>query len=207
MDMNPQILVAIITGVFGAIVAPVVKRLVEVGIPLRDRAEPHRSQLSPRLKTALMTAAGGAIGVFIGYFALAPFVTTPPVASARVTITTPEPEARVGRSVIVQGTATNVQDGRELWVFVLVGGTTQYHPQPGPFPVDASGAWSGSAYIGEDSNDADRQFTLVAALASPDASARIKSYLTDVANKGSYPGLDPLPVGIVPSAQVTVLRQ
>ena len=205
--MNPQVLVAIITGVFGAVVAPVVKKLVEIAVPLPDRARSSQSQPSPAVKTALMAAGGGAAGVFIGYFALGPLVDSRPVASPRVAITAPAPAARVGRAVIVQGTASNIPDG-ELWAFVLPSETTQYHPQPGPLQVDANGAWSGTAYIGlAGGQDAGREFTLVVALVDRQASDRIKSYLTDGANKGSYPGLEPLPAGIIPAAQITVVRQ
>ncbi|MFH2104333.1 MAG: hypothetical protein ABIJ39_13370 [Chloroflexota bacterium] len=101
--MNAEILATIVTGIFGAIITPLVK---DVLIPLcRHHRINHES-----LKTFLLAIAGGATGVIIGYFIVSPFFTPcSPLATTYVEISSPAAGSTIPRLVIVEGKTCNLE--------------------------------------------------------------------------------------------------
>ena len=214
--MNKEFMVALITGLFGAVIAPLI---TQVGIPLIRRlfglnAKAQPSKGGPKRKPGrpksllLHTAAGGLGGILLGYFLILPFIASPcpPFASTKVNITSPRPDSSVPRLVTVQGTSCHIRNGEELWLLVVPEGVTAYYPQPSPVVISTDGNWSASAYIGLDKPvDVGRGFVLIAALADQQGSAAIRTYFSQA--RSDFKGLEPLPDGIRIMSQVRVVRR
>jgi hypothetical protein len=88
-----------------------------------------------------------------------------------VTITSPAGRSTVPKVITVQGTASNIPPGKELWLLVEAEGAGSYFPQgdadnPSPIVVSSGGTWSITAYIGQQAGSADvgREFVLYPAL-------------------------------------------
>ncbi|GIK55251.1 MAG: hypothetical protein HND44_22930 [Chloroflexi bacterium] len=202
--MDTQIIVAIVTGLFSAVITPLTAQVI---IPA-FKSSPIESKPKRPLLTFLQAGVGGIAGVLLGYFLLSPFFVSPcpPFASTRVDITSPVSGTSVPRLVTVQGTACHIPNGKELWLFVVPEGVTAYYPQTGPVVISSDGNWSASAYAGlDDPIDIGKGFILIAALADQQGSAAIRGYF---AQSGSeFKGLEPLPQGIQIMAQVRVIRK
>jgi hypothetical protein len=126
-----------------------------------------------------------------------PFSATPSVV-----ITSPTHGSPVPIKTRVQGTASSIPNGDELWVLIVPDGLTAYYPQePGPVEVGSDGKWSADATVGI-AEDSGRGFTIFAVLANQDGSTAIHAYVSGANNNG----LDPLPQGIQFMNQVHVVR-
>jgi uncharacterized membrane protein YeaQ/YmgE (transglycosylase-associated protein family) len=198
--MDAEILATVITGVFGAIVTPLVK---DVLVPLLR----HRRINRESLKTFLLAIVGGAIGVILGYFVVRPFFTPcSPLATTYVEISAPATGSTVPRLVIVEGKTCNLKKGEELWLFIQPAGTASFYPQHGPIEITDNGKWTSSIYIGlDDPTDTGRGFLIVAVLADASGSEAIRVYFTQ--SGSSYIGLEPLPPGVRIASYVQVVRK
>ena len=204
--MDKQVLLAIISGLFGAVITPLIAQVVIPGLKA-----PRKDSPKPKTKTPLLTflqaGVGGVIGVFLGYLLIGPVFTSPcaPFAPTSVNITSPMADTSVPQLVSVQGTACHIPNGKELWLLVLPEGVTGYYPQIGPVVVSDDNNWSVSAYVGlDDPSDIGRGFVLIAALADQQGSTAIREYFTQ---SSSFIGLEPLPIGIHLMEQVRVIRK
>ena len=203
---NLSLIVTFLTGILGAAISPVVDHLLRLQRLRTGSARPDQPRKSA-VSTAALAAFGGLLGIFVGYFALAPVISGPVTPSARVSITSPSPSSRVSRIIVVQGNVSNLGK-QDLWLLVLPEGTTPYHPQPGPIAVNSDGSWSSSIYVGaEDPQDIGRSFVITAALTESKGTQQFQNYLRKAQLDGRYPGIDPLPPEIKPAAQVTVVRE
>jgi len=206
--MDTQIIVAITTGLFGAVITPLTAQVIIPALKKRRKDSPMESKPERPLPTFLHAGVGGVIGVLLGYFLISPiFVSTcPPFAPTRVNITSPVSGTSVPRLVTVQGTACHIPNGRELWLLVVPEGVTVYYPQTGPVVISSDGNWSASAYVGlDDPIDIGRGFVLIAALADQQGSAAIRTYFAQ--SGPEFRGLEPLPQGVQLMAQVRVVRK
>ena len=213
--MNKDLLVPLLTGFFGIVIAPLITQVV---IPLARRwlgleGQDTSPKLSPkrkprRPKSVLLHAAlGGVVGVLFGYLLIIPFLSSPcpPFSSTKVNITSPISNSDVPRLVTVQGTSCHIPNGKELLLLVVPEGVTAYYPQTG-LVVISSDNWSASAYVGLDNPvDNGRGFLLIAALADQQGSAAIHKYFSQT--QTDFRGLEPLPSGIQIMAQVRVVRR
>ena len=126
-----------------------------------------------------------------------------PLPPPSVTITDPTEGNMVAEFITVQGTASNIPAGKELWLFVTVKvpGVNGYFPQandaknPSPITVEGGGTWSVAAHIGSD-NDTGIGFTLIPALIDQyDTTAHdaIRAYFLQILQtQGPYKGIDPM---------------
>ena len=216
--MDKQLLTPLITGVFGAVVAPVITQLfipwitTRLGLAEKDSVDTKRKSKTRSNKrsstTILQSGAGGVIGVLFGFLVISPLLVSscPPYGTARVSVTSPSPDASVPRLAPVKGTACNMPNGKQLWLLVQPEGVTAYYPQVGPIIVPSDGNWNASVYVGLDGTvDIGRGFILTAVLADDQGSAAIRQYF---AQSGSqFTGLSPLPPGIQLMDQVRVVRR
>lgn len=124
-----------------------------------------------------------------------------PLPSPSVTITYPTEGNEVPEFITVQGTASNIPAGKELWLFVTVQkpGVIGYFPQandptnPSPITVEGNGTWSVAAYIGTDYNTG-IWFTLIPALIDQyDTIAHdaIQAYFLQPPGPSGYIGINP----------------
>jgi len=177
--MDSAIVVAIITGIFGAIVAPIFNHLL-----IRSRSSDSVAPTPPISPwfIAVIVAAGAALGGIIGFFTIAPLFS--PVVSSwtapRVSINSPIDGSKAGPAIIITGSAKNVPPGRYLWLLVQPEGTTQYHPQPGPISVTADGSWGATAYLGDNVKDQGKKFMVIVVMGDSRANSQFQSYLVDV---------------------------
>jgi hypothetical protein len=200
--MDTQIIVSLITGLFGAVIAPLTAQVIIPKIKGAPMKKPKQS-----LPIFLYAGVGGVIGVLVGYLLVIPILISSCslFASTNVDITSPAPNSSVPRLVTAQGTACHIPSGKELWLFVVPDGATSYYPQTGPIVI-SSGNWSASAYIGLDSPvDVGRGFVLTVALADQQGSAAIRNYFTQPGPE--FKGIEPLPLGVQLMKQVRVVRK
>ena len=206
--MDTQIIVAIIAGLFGAVVTPLTTQVAIPALKRRRKDRPIENKPERPLPTFLHAGIGGVVGVLLGYFLISRIFVPPcpPFAPTRVTITSPVSGTSVPRLVTVQGTACHIPNGRELWLLVVPEGVTGYYPQTGPIMISSDGNWSASAYVGLDAPiDIGRGFVLIAALADQQGSAAIRTYFAQ--SGPEFKGLEPLPEGIQLMTQVRVIRK
>jgi hypothetical protein len=136
-----RIIVAIVTGIFGAIVAKLVEYLLRRSSYVSSTARLSQRSVSP---IAVYTS-GATAGLLVGYFVLAPMLAVPaPNPAARLAILSPTNDSSVASETIVRGTARDVPSTLHLWLVVVPAGTARYHPQSGPVPISEDGTWSGS---------------------------------------------------------------
>ena len=202
--MDTQIIVTIISGLFGAVITPLTTQVV---IPKlkgqQSKKRPEGSKLA-----FLQAGVGGVVGVVLGYLLISPLFVSPcpPFAPTKVTITSPVDGITVPQLVMVQGTACHIPQNRELWLLVVPEGVTSYYPQSGPVVISNDGNWSGSAYVGlDDPVDIGRGFILIAALADQQGNAAIRAYFAQ--SGPEFRGLEPLPQGVQLMNQVRVIRK
>lgn len=136
-----------------------------------------------------------------------PTPTPPPVS---VTITSPKDGSSVLVEITVEGTASGIPQGEQLWLLVESSGVTGYFPQNGgPVVVSADGTWTASATLGGP-NDVGKPFVLYTALVDQNAKQgtdAISLYLTVGAQTHNYIPIDPRTVGIQTISHVTVVRK
>jgi len=210
--MDTQVVVTLITGVFGAVITPCIAQVV---IPLvRKALKLDGTEVFPGIRPKkplpifLQAGAGGIIGVLLGYLVVSPVALSPcpPFAPTSVTITSPASGGSVPRLVIVQGTACHIPQDKELWLLIVPEGATGYYPQAGPIVISSDGRWSTSAYMGlDDPVDIGRGFVLIAALADQKGSAAIRPYFAQSGQE--FKGIEPLPQGIQLMTQIQVIRK
>lgn len=141
-----------------------------------------------------------------------PTATATPTPSVNVTITFPTEGSQVSRMTTVNGTASNIPPGKELWLLIESKAVKGYYPQggttgtPSPIVVSSSGTWNRDAYIGQD-NDSGRQFVLYIALVDQEGRAAIDRYFASGASSNSYTPIYSLPNGIQILTQVSVIRK
>lgn len=206
--MDTQIIVAIITGLFGAVITPLTTQVAIPALKRPRKDRPMESKPERSLPTFLHAGIGGVIGVLLGYFLISPISVSPcpPFAPTRVTITSPVSGTSVPRLVTVQGTACHIPNGKELWLLIVPEGVTGYYPQTGPVMISSDGNWSASAYVGmDDPVDIGRGFMLITALADQQGSATIRTYFAQ--SGPEFKGLEPLPQGVQLMIQVRVIRK
>ena len=206
--MDTPILVAIISGIFGAVINPVMKQVV---IPMIiSLIEKLKNTFGNKRVTIFLQAVTGFVLFFVFFGILAYFLIKPTFlspcplfASTSVTITSPAPESKVPLLTIVQGSADYIPPDTQLWLLVVPDGGTSFFPQPGPIVVSSDGKWSASAYIGLDKpGESGKGHVVYAALADQEGSTAIQNYF-----KSRYKPLDPLPRGIQLMSQVHVVRE
>ncbi len=134
-----------------------------------------------------------------------------PQPSPQVTITYPADGSKVGSFITVQGTASNIPAGKELWLFVTEEDVNGYFPQGDtkPITIFGGGTWSVGTHIGQENSSVSvgKKFTLIPALVDQNdksAHAAIQAFFQQI---GEYMPIYPLPSGIqlLPS-QVHVIR-
>ena len=99
-----------------------------------------------------------------------PSKVTPTPKPTSILITSPTDGSKVPILTIVQGTASGIPEGEDLWVLIVPDGVTAYYPQSGPIVVTSDGKWSSSARVGI-ASDTGLGFTLIAALADQEGRA------------------------------------
>lgn len=203
--MDPAITAAIISGIFCALIAPIVDRAIIPFIKSRISGQetpiPHRKPWT----LVLQVAIGGVIGVLLGYFLVSSLFLSPcrPFAPTSITITSPVEGSKVPLLATFQGDACNIPQDKELWLLVVPEGMTSYFPQPGPVGVSSGGKWTANAYIGQNNPaDVGKGFVVYVALTDQNGSAAIRAFFTS----GDKP-LEPLPEGIQLIRQVQVVRK
>ncbi len=200
--MDAQILVALIGGLFGAIIAPLVAQIV---IPiLRARwTSVRRSRRSRKHEPALQSkliALGGLSGLLLGYVIVG--TPCPPFAPPSAEITSPVDGETVPILTIMEGTSCHIPKEKELWSVVVPSGVTGLHPQEGPIAIPADDLWSTSVYVGLDQpEDVGRGFTLMVVLVDREGSRVFRNAL----DQGEP--LESLPKGARLLTQVTVVRR
>ncbi len=212
--MAPEVVAAIVTGIFGAVISPLVMKWVG-GAAAKRRKDarpvgappvPPRPQLFS--SSMMLSIFGGLIGVFLGYFVIGRLLVSPcpPFSPTSVQINSPIEGAKIPRLITVQGSSCHVSKNDELWLFVVPEGVTAYYPQMGPILVSSDGNWSVSAYAGlEGETDIERGFVLIAAVADRQGSQVIRSYFSQ--SGPEYHGVEPLPLGVRLMHQVKVVRK
>ena len=211
--MDTPILVAIISGIFGAVINPVMKQVV---IPMIiSLIEKLKNTFGNKRVTIFLQAVTGFVLFFVFFGILAYFLIKPTFlspcplfASTSVTITSPAPESKVPLLTTVQGTACNIH--KEFWLLVETPDIKGYFPQSsGPIVVSSDGKWSASASIGT-ANPADvgKGYVVYAALVDKGSkgSDLIHGYFQLGQKTGKFKPLDPLPEGITLMSQVHVVR-
>lgn len=216
--MDKQLITPVITGLFAAVVAPLIAQVLIPWINSklgRDSVVPKRRSRgkSQQRSTLLQAGVGGILGVLFGFLVISPLMVSscPPFAATRVSFSSPKMGASVPRLVPVQGTACNIPNEKQLWLLVLPEGTTAYHPQTGPVIVSSDGVWTASVYVGSDGTvDLGRGFIVITALADQQGSNAIRQYFEQSRPSGPsgphFAGLATLPPGIQLMDQVRVLR-
>jgi len=136
------------------------------------------------------------------------FPSCPPVVS----ITFPTQGSMVGSFITVQGTASCIPAGKELWLFVTEESIDGYFPQNMTPITNFFGGWSEDAYIGMMNDPAaiGRTFTLFPALIDQNDSQAnnvIQAYFQQGQQTGQYQAISPLPSGIQLLSQVQVVRE
>ena len=137
---------------------------------------------------------------------------TPTPTPSQVVITLPTPGSKVESFITVQGTASNIPAGEELWLFVTVQGVSGYYPQGDkPITISSSGRWSRGAQIGQENSTVDvgKRFTLIPVLIKQndsDAHNRIQAYFQQAGTYQPIPSGDLLTVDFSQD-QVEVVRQ
>jgi hypothetical protein len=206
-DLTP-IYVALITGIFSGIVAPLVNYYIEVQrTRIRYRAPIRLTDFYVvRWRSATIGLVAGAVAGFV----IALFVTSPcpPLVPTRIRITDPVDNGTMLRMADVKGTACHVPKDRRLWLLALPEGASVYHPQAGPVEIVSDVNWLATAPDGlYDPIGVGRRFILIAVLADSKASSDLKDYLDKAKSTGRYPGLERLPDGAVRYHQVIVTRK
>jgi len=214
--MSKELLVPLITGLFGAVIAPIITQVVipliktwagldGQGATVKKRKGNIGSDKPRRSRSSFWHAAiGGVVGILLGYL-LMPIIPPmcPPFSPTKVNITSPAVNSEVPRLITVQGTICHIPSERELWLLVVPEGVTAYYPQTGPVVI-SNDNWSASAYVGIDTDNG-KGFLVIAALTDQQGSAAMHRYFSQT--QTSFTGLKSLPSGTQIKAQVRVVRR
>ena len=137
-----------------------------------------------------------------------------PLPSPSVTITYPRDGDQVSTSAMVQGTASDIPQDEELWLFIVPDGVTAYFPQPGPIKVFSGGKWSEYAFIGSASDPRGTGYTLILALVGKSdttAQEAIRVYFLQFLQQpipNPIYGIDPMKLtGVQWMTQIRVVRR
>ena len=117
------------------------------------------------------------------------------------TITTPTNNTRVENSVVVQGTAQNIEGEYCLWLTLYDYNANRHYPQFGPVAVSSDGQWEMTASFGSSG-----RYDITALAADKNANEILLQYQADTLSRADFPGLHVLPSGCVTLASVTVVR-
>lgn len=198
-DTSDSVKVAIISGIFGAVITPLV---VQVLIPaILKWSTPAVPGIS-----FLWAVIGGVAGVLLGYFLIHPwfFSPCPLFAPTSVTITSPAEDSTASRLIIVQGTACHIPQDKELWLLVVPADVSAYYPQHGPVVVLRNGKWSANAYIGREGRaDVGKGYLVCTALVDQEGRTAIQKYFESAPN---FKPLQPPLKRIELISQVRVVR-
>lgn len=205
--MDTQILVAIITGLFGGFITPLTTKVIIPAITRKKEGGPAGTTTTPP-GIYIQAIVGAAVGMLLGYFLIGRVLVSPcpPLGPTSVSISSPVAGSSIPRLVTVQGSACHLSKGEELWLLVVPEGVTAYYPQMGPIVISDDGTWTASVYAGlDDPVDVGRGFVLTAAIADQQGSAAIRTYFSQTGT--DYKGLEPLPQGIRLMTQTRVIRK
>jgi len=137
-----------------------------------------------------------------------------PQGATAMKITNPTDGASVGAQSEVTGTSQNLPSGQTIWILLHPHNTQQYYPQDktqmqNQTTVRTNGNWNTTVYFGI-GNNSDRgvQFDIVAALANPEAQAKLNTYQMTSASEGSWKGLNAttMPNGLTFYDSITVTK-
>jgi hypothetical protein len=205
--MDTQIIVAIISGLFGAFITPFTAKVIIPSIvKKRGGRRPRKSTTASNIY--LQAVVGGVVGVLLGYFLIGQILVSPcpPFAQTSVSISSPAAGSSVSQLTTVEGSSCHLSEEDELWLLVVPEGVTAYYPQKSPIVLSDDGSWSASAYVGlDDPADIGRGFVLIAAIADQQGGAAIREYFSQ--SDADFQGLEPLPQGIRLMSQVRVIRK
>jgi hypothetical protein len=116
------------------------------------------------------------------------------------TITTPANNTRVENSVIVKGTAQNIEEGQYwLWLALYDYDANRYYPHHGPVTI-LDGQWEMTAFFRSSG-----RYDITALAADQAANEMFLEYQAASESSGDYPGLRAIPSGSITLASVTVL--
>ena len=114
MSPDPQLLAAIVAGVFGGVVSPMVKHLLESRLK-RTRAGAREGAMEQVRRGTDIAASAGGLLVFalLGYFVLGPLAgpMLPRLGPPAVSITAPAAGSSVSRLTLIQGKAKGIPSG------------------------------------------------------------------------------------------------
>jgi hypothetical protein len=132
-----------------------------------------------------------------------------PSGSATVNITSPQEGEEVPQEQKVTGTAADIPDGQDLWIFTVtdMAEGLRHAPQSTVIQVREDGNWTETAYVGSsDDSSVGDEYKIAIYLVPTAETASIEAYLKEAAETGQYPGFDP-PEGSTEAASVTVVRK
>lgn len=223
-----------VTGLFGAVITPLVTQVVIPTIkmrlsvapstvdrgrsggsahshdapPVRETAEGGIKDRRPNKKLAILL--WGAIGVVVfgllAYTLVKPtFISSCPLFAAQsAAVTYPSEGAALPLLITAQGTECNLPGDKQFWLLVVAEGVQGFFPQ-NQILVSSDGRWSASAILGQKGAvDVGREFVLYTALADASGQAAIRSYFAPAPD---FKPLYPLPGGIQLINQVHVVRR
>jgi hypothetical protein len=104
----------------------------------------------------------------------------------------------------MNGTAKNIPEGDEIWIFVHPHTVNKYYPQRSSAVIQ-NGEWSLSVGIGSE-NDAGTEFDIIAVLADAKAQEEINAYFETCEKTGEWPGMDKIPDNAKEYDRITVTR-
>jgi len=122
-----------------------------------------------------------------------------------ITIENPKNGELVGHAVPMEGTVDRVPNDKEIWIVKQIA-PYDFHPDRGPVFVK-SGRWWGTAYVGNNTPNADTgmRFTIHLVLATFDAGKKYNAYINNAYRTGRWCGMDSLFGGEI-LATVQVVR-
>lgn len=106
-----------------------------------------------------------------------------------VEITDPADDSTVPSEVLMEGTASNLDEGTVLWSVVHIGGL--FWPQREALLIDEE--WSAQAFIGAGSEDSGKKFDLLAVSVDSDGTKIFTDWLDEGERTDNYPGFSTLP--------------
>jgi hypothetical protein len=117
-------------------------------------------------------------------------------------ITTPVNDTRVENSVLVKGTAHNIEGEQYyLWLVLYDYNANRHYPQDGPVAVSSNGEWEMTAFFGSSG-----RYDITAVAADQNANEIFLQYQVASQSRADYLGLPALPPGCITLASVTVVR-
>src|SRR3972149_1492889 len=131
--MDTQVIVAIITGLFGAVITPLMAQVIIPALKRRRKHGPMEGKPKRPLPPFLHAGIGGVVGVLLGYFLISPF-SVPPFSFCQDKgmggeETVPVNPPRSVKGIVIDLKTRHALDGGEkfgfsLWEVVLYGPNT-----------------------------------------------------------------------------------